>query len=329
MKLFIREQLPVLGIFIIQLAAVTIVFYLDDFRNWRVALYAYLLGLFFMALYFGYRYASHRRFYEVLSKKQVRMEEAVQSLESAPLQSALDELLQTQYRHYQTKIVEDERNRQNHIMFMNQWVHQMKTPLSVLELMLQDSDDPRDISMSEETDRIRKGLETVLYMARLETFEQDFQVERLSLRELVNDVILDNKRLFIRSFVYPEIRIDESIYVESDGKWLRFILQQLIANAVKYSAGSREKVTVSAWTDDRAVILEVADRGAGIPSSDLPRVFQPFFTGENGRKFKESTGMGLYIVKLALDKMNHDIKLESKAGEGTTARITFPYAAGA
>ncbi|WP_337102780.1 sensor histidine kinase [Paenibacillus sp. YIM B09110] len=327
MKLFLREQWPLAGVVLLQMAAVTVVFYLEGYRNWKVALYAYLLGFFFLAVYLVYRYASHRRFYEVLSSKQVRIEESIQTLESAPLQAALGELLHTQYRHYQKQILEDERKWQNQITFMNQWVHQMKTPLSVLELLLQDSDEPRDVSMSEETDRIRKGLEMVLYMARLETFEQDFQVETLSLRELVNDVILENKRLFIRSFVYPEIQIDESLRVESDGKWLRFILQQLIANAINYSAGSKQKVTVSAKTDDRSVILEVIDQGAGIPASDLSRVFQPFFTGENGRRFKESTGMGLYIVKLVLDKMNHDIRLQSKVGEGTTVRITFPYAA--
>ncbi|WP_028612184.1 sensor histidine kinase [Paenibacillus harenae] len=327
MRLFWRDQLALIGFTALQLAAVAVVFWLDGYKDFRVAGYALLLGAAVFLAYLAYRYLTCRSFYLLLQQGQPRLEESVQGKESAALPNALGELLQAQYRHYQNQIIEGERQQRNHITFMNHWVHQMKTPLSVLELLLQDGGDPRDESMREETERIRKGLEMVLYMARLETFEQDFQVETVLLREAVNDVILDNKRLFIRSFVYPDMQIGDDLKVETDGKWLRFILQQLISNAVKYSAGSRSKVIVRAYTSDRAVILEVIDSGAGIPASDLSRIFQPFFTGENGRRFKESTGMGLYIVKSVLDKMNHEIQVESKAGYGTTARVIFPFAA--
>jgi signal transduction histidine kinase len=181
--------------------------------------------------------------------------------------------------------------------------------------------------MREETDRIRKGLEMALYMARLETFEQDFHVETIRLREAVNAVILDNKRLFIRSFIYPDMQMTDDLRVETDGKWLRFIIEQIVFNAVKYAAGSRTKLMIRGYTQERAVVLEVQDAGVGIPASDLSRVFQPFFTGENGRIFKESTGMGLYIVKTVLDKLNHDIRIDSQAGAGTTVKVIFPYAA--
>ncbi|MBD2867812.1 sensor histidine kinase [Paenibacillus arenilitoris] len=327
MRLFWRDQLALICFTALQLAAVAVVFWLDGYRDFNVASYALLLGAAVFLGYLAYRYYTHRRFYALLERGQPRLEESIRSLEFAPLPGALGELLQAQYRHYQNRMIEGERVRRNHITFMNQWVHQMKTPLSVLELLLQDGGEPRDESMREETERIRKGLEMVLYMARLETFEQDFSVETVSLREAVNEVIMDNKRLFIRSFVYPDMQIEEDLKVETDGKWLRFIIQQLISNAVKYSAGTRTKVAVRAYANDRAVMLEVADSGAGIPASDRSRIFQPFFTGENGRRFKESTGMGLYIVKSVLDKMNHEIEVESEPGRGTTVRVIFPYAA--
>ncbi|MDR2992907.1 MAG: sensor histidine kinase, partial [Bacillus cereus] len=88
----------------------------------------------------------------------------------------------------------------------------------------------------------------------------------------------------------------------------------------------KEKVIVSACSKGRAIILEIKDYGVGIPTTDLPRVFNPFYTGENGRKFKESTGMGLYLVKEVCEKLNHKIELESEVGKGTKVRIIFPYA---
>ncbi|MMZ59804.1 Sensor histidine kinase GraS [compost metagenome] len=172
---------------------------------------------------------------------------------------------------------------------------------------------------------MRKGLEMVLYVARLGVFEHDFRVERIQLHEVVHNVIHENKKLFIRNQVYPEISIDPALTVESDAKWLRFILNQLLSNAIKYSAGSRENVTVNAYPKNRAVILEVKDRGIGIPKADLSRVFRPFYTGENGRRFKESTGMGLYLIHEVCEKLNHKIELESEINKGTIARIIFPY----
>ena len=211
-----------------------------------------------------------------------------------PLPRALNEVLLRQHRYYKRQLNTWEYQHQQHQTFMNQWV-----------------------SISEETDRLKHGLEMVLYMARRETFEQDFHVHQVSLRELVNDVIRDNRRSFIRNYVYPEIQIDPELKVETDAKWMRFIVQQLISNAIKYSAGSREKVTLSAYRAERAVILEVQDHGVGIPKSDLTRVCDAFYTGENGRVYKESTGMGLYLVKESIEKL-----------KGTLVRIIFPYAAG-
>ncbi|GIP32208.1 HAMP domain-containing sensor histidine kinase [Paenibacillus sp. J2TS4] len=326
MKLFVREHLPLIGFTIVQLFIVLLVYWFDGYSDLPTALYAVFLGICLLIAYLAYRYWSHRKLYERLSSPQASLKESIQHADAAPLSRALNELLQSQYSHYQKQLKSWERKQQNHLTFMNQWVHQMKTPLSVIELIAQNGEGPQFESITEETDRMRAGLEMVLYMARLETFEQDFHVDKVSLREIVNEVIGENKRLFIRSYVYPEIEVDSGLTVETDAKWLRFILQQLLSNAIKYSAGNREKVTVAASSQNRAVILEIKDRGVGIPSSDLSRVFYPFYTGENGRQFKESTGMGLYLVKEVIEKLNHEIEIQSEVGQGTTVRIRFPYA---
>lgn len=326
MKLFLREHLPLFIFTLLELLGVLTVFWFDGYDHPLTALYALFIGLFLFAGYLAFRYVTHRGFYRTLARPLDSLDESVQNHEPAPLPAALGELLETQYRQYQNKLQSWERKNADYLTFMNQWVHQMKTPLSVIEMVTQEEEDERLVSISEETDRLRRGLEMVLYVARLDTFEQDFGVERVALGKLVTDAVHELKRYFIRSHVYPEVLIDESLTVQTDAKWMRFVLGQLLSNAIKYSAGSGRKVTVSAKQEGRAVILNIQDRGAGIPKADLPRVFRPFYTGENGRRFKESTGMGLYLVKEIIGKLNHRIELESDEGQGTLVRIHFPYA---
>lgn len=326
MKLFWREHLPLAGFTCLQLLLVLLVFWYDGYDRPLTAAYALFLGLFVFALYLGYRYATHRLMYKRLTDPPASLTSTIQLADAAPLSRAVDETIDHQYRYYQQQLKVWERKQQEHLAFMNQWVHQMKTPLSVIELITQDAEDPKLASISEEADQMKRGLEMVLYMARLDTFEHDFHVEKKSLRDIVHEVVHENKRYFIRSYVYPDIQIDPELTVETDVKWLRFVLQQIVTNAIKYSAGTRTKVTATAYTEGRAVVLEVTDRGAGIPKQDVKRVFQPFFTGENGRKYKESTGMGLYLAKEIIGKLNHEIELESEEGQGTTVRIIFPFA---
>jgi|HigsolmetaAR203D_1030402.scaffolds.fasta_scaffold00490_25 signal transduction histidine kinase len=323
MKLFIREHIPLILIQIIQLFLVLLVYWLDGYRNLPTALYSTFIGLLLLTAYLVYRYVSHRRFYRRLSGSLATLDESLQTSGQSPLARALDDLLNSQYRHYKEQLKIWETKRRDHITFMNQWVHQMKTPLSVIHLTVQGEDDPRYASIREEAERIDKGLETVLYAARLEAFEHDFAVEPVPLRKAVERVIHENKRSFIRNHVYPDVQVDEMLFVDSDAKWLHFMLNQLLSNAIKYSSGSQQKILFSSQVEGREARLTVRDYGVGIPASDLKRVFQPFYTGENGRKFRESTGMGLYLVKEICIRLGHRVEIESKVGEGTAVTLIF------
>ncbi|NMD71629.1 HAMP domain-containing histidine kinase [Bacillus sp. DNRA2] len=323
MKLFIREHIPLLIFSLIQLTVVLAVIWFAGFRSILILSYAAFLFVFIMILYLAFRYFSEARLYNKLSAPPHTLDESITVTNSSPLAMAIDNMVDKQYRQYQEQLGKWEEKQQDRITFMNQWVHQMKTPLSVIELITQNEDDPRFESIAEETLRLRKGLEMALYTSRLESFTEDFFVQEVSLFEITSKVVSDNKQYFIRNYVYPELKVDQYLKIKTDGKWLRFVLDQIITNAIKYSVGSREKITITSLKNNNNVILEITDRGVGIPTSDLPRVFQPFFTGENGRLFKESTGMGLYLVKDVLGKLNHSIELDSKVGEGTTVRIIF------
>lgn len=323
MKLLLREHIPLFIIYLIQLLLTLFIYWLEGFRNVTTALYAFLLSTCLLIGYLAYRYMSNRTFYRRLSEPLESLDESVTAKGYAPLSEALGDLLDTQYRHYQNGLDQYRRKLNDHITFINQWVHQMKTPLSVIHLTIQEEDDPIFDSIRDETNRIQNGLQTILYTSRLNTFEHDFHVERVSLSKVVSNVVSDNKHLFIRNRVYPEVNMNEPLQVETDEKWLYFMLGQLVTNAVRYSAGKGDKVMITSFIRGHHTVLQVKDRGAGIPKQDMRRVFEPYYTGENGRQFKESTGMGLYLVREICNRLNHRVELESEVGEGTTVRLLF------
>lgn len=325
MKLFLKEHLLLIIIQIIQFSAVMGIYWLDGYRHTGPALYSIMLGLFLLSGYLGYQYYSRREYYRRLQEPLLSLDDSIQRLDQAPVAEALEQLLRQQYRYYQQQLATIQQQQQQHLTFMNQWVHQMKTPLSVIELTVQDIDEPEFASIREELERMSSGLNTILYMARLRTFEQDFHIRMISLSEVIREVVQEHKRLFIRNQVYPDVQIkDGDLWTESDQKWLFFMLSQLVINAVKYSAHTHHKVMISSYIRHQQAVIEVKDQGVGIPASDIKRVFEPFFTGENGRRFRESTGMGLYLTREAAQRLDHQLELESKVDTGTTVRIIFP-----
>lgn len=322
MRLFLREHLPLVLVQLVVLTAVLLVFWLDGYRNLPTALYSLFLGLVGLGAYLCWRYFSHRDLYRKLTEMPSTMEESIRSSGHQPMSEALDQLMKHQYRHYQNSLLALEQKKSEHLTFMNQWVHQMKTPLSIIHLTVQEGDSPAYTSIREEADRLEKGLETVLYTARLESFQQDFRVEPVGLRQIAEKAVHENKRLFIRNYVYPEVQMEEGLEVESDAKWLIFALSQLLTNAIKYSKVN-QTVTLTARHTGKEIILEIRDRGIGIPQHDLKRVWEPFYTGDNGRTHRESTGMGLYLVREICRNLGHGLELDSRIDEGTTARIIF------
>lgn len=112
--------------------------------------------------------------------------------------------------------------------------------------------------------------------------------------------------------------------VYTDPKWVAFILNQLIGNAVKYCGEDQRKLTIAARPGKHATVLSIQDNGIGIPVQDQPRVFEKGFTGDNGRRFGKSTGIGLYLCRKLCSRLEMGISLESAVGEGTTVSLTFP-----
>lgn len=324
LKLFVKENISFILFELIVVLFILSLYWLDGFRNLDTAIYSVIISLLLTFSYLAIRYVFRKNFLERISNMPNSMDDALQKNAKTPEHLQTEAYFQELYRLYQNEVQNLYATQHRQEKFLNQWIHQMKTPISVLELLLQEEENNLDkTSLQEEVDRLKRGMEMVLMNARLEKFEEDMQIEQVNLKGVVTATINDNKRLFITKHVFPVIDIDEDITVTTDSKWLKFMLNQFITNAVKYTFEQNKKVKIFVKKNDSNVTLYVQDEGIGIPKSDLSRVTNPFFTGENGRKTGESTGMGLYLAKEICEKLGHELKIESEVGKGTIISVNF------
>lgn len=205
--------------------------------------------------------------------------------------------------------------------YIELWVHEVKIPVSSILLMAYKKD---NISKTiEPTKRIENFVEQVLYYARSENSENDYIIKESKLKETVNKVIKKNKEIFILKKVELKIEIAENIKVLTDSKWLEFIINQIINNSLKYLNKEKSVIKINADENEKSVVLNIYDNGIGIPKTDIRKIFNKSFTGENGRKVQTSTGMGLYICKQLCEKLGHKLEVNSKENEYTNMKLTF------
>ncbi|MGG2017882.1 sensor histidine kinase [Bacillus sp. S10(2024)] len=327
MKLFLRDHIGYFLLYILNFGVIFVLYdTVDGFKNNKF--YFIVLSMYLFICFLTYRYVRNRRLYNRLSELPDKIEDAFIERATAPMPHGVNELVRTQYRLFQKDLQAYEVKQQEHQLFINQWVHQMKTPVSVMQLMVSEMEDEHLIpKFKQELEKLNQGLDMALYMARLNNFHEDFHVETISLKDAVTKNINSLKELFIRNGVFPVLEVHSDLMVTSDAKWLKFIIYQLMTNAVRYSGERGKKVFLSAAQSGKDIILEVRDEGVGIPQEDIRRVFEPFYTGKNGRMFGESTGMGLYIVSKICSYLGHSVKLDSEVGKGTSIKIIFYNAA--
>ena len=322
-RLFLRDYASFIIFQVLLVGFIMVLYWLDGFRNVDTAVYSIAISLVLLAAFLLVRYLMRQRYLTKIAQLPKTMEDALQKNAKTPEAMKAEKYMHELYRLYQHELHALYASQKRHDQFMNQWVHQMKTPISVIELLLQDERPLDKKSVQEEVDRLRRGLDMVLVNARLENFEEDMHVEQVALKAIVTATVSEHKRLFITKRVFPEIHIDEEIIIASDSKWLRFIIGQFVTNAVKYTFEANKKITISAIQNEEHVQLAICDEGIGIPTSDLSRVTKAFFTGENGRKTGESTGMGLYLAKEICEKLGHELDITSEIGKGTIVTVTF------
>lgn len=197
------------------------------------------------------------------------------------------------------------------------WSHEIKTPLTSLSLLAENNSYVASEEITEKIDLINYQLKQLLTFDRLDDFNHDLNFEKIDLNDCINTVIQDNATLFLSHEIRPVIDIPD-VKVLTDSKWFSFILEQIITNAVKYSDKNSE---INITYKNGA--LSFVDHGIGIAQNDLPRVFEKGFTGENGRIYGESTGMGLYMVQRIAKILDIKVAISSIEKKETKVTLTF------
>ena len=197
------------------------------------------------------------------------------------------------------------------------WVHQIKTPIASMRLALQNEDTAESRQLQSELGRIERYVEMVLTFFRLGADSTDYVIKEHELDDIVRGAVKKLAGDFINKKIKLEYtELDEKVL--TDEKWLSFVVEQVLSNAVKYTSEG----TVSIYTESPKTLC-IRDTGIGIAADDLPRVFENGYTGYNGRSDKRASGIGLYLCRRVCNKLGHTISAESKAGEGTVIRIAL------
>ena len=314
----------ILGCFIWQnrLTGITFILYMGIFTGifslynleTEAVLYAFVLCLLLTAVLLAFRFRAyrnrHRERRRILKNVEILLEQLPEpeNLEEADYQDMLRELKSVLDRN----LTAWQNERRESMDYYTTWVHQIKTPISVMRMNLQGEDTEENRELLAELFRIEQYVEMVLNWLRLGSDSSDFVFQEYELDKIIRQAI----HKYASQFIRKRVRLfyePADVRVLTDEKWLLFIIEQLLSNAVKYTQAGSVTITV---TPDK--IIRITDTGIGIAPEDLPRIFEKGFTGYNGRSDRKSTGLGLYLCRRTADRLSHKIGVESEPGAGTT-----------
>jgi two-component system, OmpR family, bacitracin resistance sensor histidine kinase BceS len=309
--LFIRQYYPVL-LFVVALQLImNLILFLDSGFQGVSFFYINIVWFVMFVSYFSWRYVKDGKMMKAYAMRSGNYFEVIH-------EDYEEQLAKKSAQVQEQKLIVLER--QDELLA---WVHEMKSPLTAMQLLIEKV---ADIDIRERIEnewlRLYLLLDQQLHATRLMTIELDNRIEEVQIKEiLIQEIKALRSWCFEKQIGIELDSIDET--VQTDAKWLGFIVRQILSNAVKYSHIGGE-VRVSTCTIDDQVIIKIQDEGIGIKREDLPRVFRKSYTGTIGRETSAATGMGLYLAKQAADSLHMRLTIESTEGIGTSVKITFP-----
>ena len=315
-KLFLNEKIKTILVYIAFISIFLIVFTLYDLPL-DIVLYATLLCTVFaivIGLYDYYKYyRKHKNLLDIKNNISI-------TLTNLPLPKTLEEkdyqnLIITLYKDKIGLFPKSDQQYTELMEYFTLWTHQIKTPLSALNLLLESEDEIIKLDIFNQVFEIDQYVDMALEYLRLESISSDLRLEEYSLINIVRKAVKSYSKIFIYKKIRLELgEIDTKVI--TDEKWLLFILKQLISNSLKYTNTGEISISLE---DEKVLVIK--DTGIGISQEDIPRIFERGFTGYNGRMNKKSTGLGLHLCKIVLDKLSHKINISSKVGVGTIVKI--------
>lgn len=324
LKLFLKDNIALFSV----VAGIQIFFFgtlLFIKGIWIRELFYYVfLTLFTLTIYFVIRYYRRYRVYDRVSLKTYNLDDYLIEEPRSIFEEEYNSLIQEIQKIDRKKTLLNKKEKEQQKILMYRFVHQIKTPVSVISLITEKHQEEEDYNkISKSLDVIQYNLNQMLDIYRLEDFKNDFVAERVNLNQVCRDSINSLKDYFISSNIFPKLEVDENIYVYSDPKWLKIVLHQLVTNAVKYSYDNGSVLIKAEKIEDKA-LLEIVDNGVGINEAEISKIFDLFYIGEKGRKNADSSGIGLFIAKSIIDYLGHEIEIESDMEKKETkAKIYF------
>ncbi len=327
-KLFLKEK------------AITILLLLFGIITIEIFLMAYNVGMFIkiyipliiMVLYvvsIVIEYFKKKKFYDNLSNMLEELEEKYliteiintpNFLEGKILKNALETIDKSMLENVNKYkyMTEDYKE------YIELWIHEIKIPIAASKMVIENNKNEVTKSIDEELDKVENYIEQALFYARSNTVEKDYYIRKVVLKEIVNESIKKNKSSLIQEKISINIH-NLDIEVNTDNKWIVFILNQIIQNSIKYRKKEKSIIEIYANQGKENVILYIKDNGIGIKQGEITRVFEKGFTGTNGRlSNKKSTGIGLYLCKKLCNKLGIGIELNSVQNESTEVKLVFP-----
>lgn len=330
-KKYILDKRYLLLFYIILMSFVSLIIFLDNTVKVRVdnILYLNTVALVFLLIFLLFEFFHHHRYYANINNLIKTQKEDIIGCLPVPISNEhklYHTLLQKIYEEQERKIEKLQEGKREYLEFITSWVHEVKTPIAVSRLVIENSEGkPQDkilISIEEELDKIENYIEQALYYSRVDAFSQDYFINETDVEKLLKEAIKKQAKTFINKSISIELLAKDAIVI-TDKKWLTFIIDQILTNALKYT-DKKGKITVYFEKDDKEKRLIIQDNGRGIKPEDLTRVFDKGFTGYWGREEAKSTGLGLYLAKSLARKLGHDITIESIYGEYTKVVLHFP-----
>lgn len=327
-KLFLKEK------------AITILLLLFGIITIEIFLMAYNVGLFIkiyiphiiMGLYvvsIAIEYFKKKKFYDNLSNMLEELEEEYLITEIINTPDFLEgKILKNTIETIDKSMLENVNKykymTEDYKEYIELWIHEIKIPIATSKMVIENNKNAITKSIDEELDKVENYIEQALFYARSNTVEKDYYIRKVVLKEIVNESIKKNKSSLIQEKISIDIH-DLDIEVNTDNKWIVFILNQIIQNSIKYRKKEKSIIEIYANQGKENVILYIKDNGIGIKQGEITRVFEKGFTGTNGRlSNKKSTGIGLYLCKKLCNKLGIGIELNSVQNEGTEIRLVFP-----
>lgn len=326
-KKYIISKIPYL---IINLSLFCIIALLMGVSKFNRISIMWICIIWFMPIivYMSIEFFSKKRFYDkidsVMNKldKKYLLPEVIKKPKSYE-EELLYEILQESNREMHEHVNRYKNIQEEYREYIEAWVHEIKTPVASIGLVAENSEGSVKRTLEDETKKIEIYIEQALYYARSTDVSKDYIVKEFEIKEVLQNVIRKNRRDFInRRFTIDIEEVHDTVY--ADSKWIEFIINQIIVNSIKYSNDDKPILKVYTNKYEDKVILNIEDNGIGISNKDIDRVFDKGFTGENGRLYGKSTGIGLYLCKILCERLGLGIGIKSEVNKGTNISIIFP-----